>query len=107
MRDREGKMLMRAHSLLILTLCAVLALLLGGCGGGPDGQAGTSATNTGMSSTPPPSAPAASTSDATADANAPAEAGSDAASPGKKVAVVMETSMGTIELELYPDKAPI
>jgi cyclophilin family peptidyl-prolyl cis-trans isomerase len=40
------------------------------------------------------------------DTNA-AKDGEDNGKPGKTENVVMKTSMGTIELELYPDKAPI
>jgi peptidyl-prolyl cis-trans isomerase A (cyclophilin A) len=44
---------------------------------------------------------------ANAPGNAPADSHASTPTDGKPVGVVMETSMGTIELELYPDKAPI
>lgn len=85
--------------LFLLTSC-VLALTLFGCG--PSEQAAV----------PSDSAPAGNAPGA---GNAPDadHAGTGSGSEGsqvdmsKPVPVVMETSKGTIELELYPDKAPI
>lgn len=66
---------------LLLAGCGLVAAL-SGCGGGTDTNGGTSTT------------------DVAANAPAPAP-------PADPVKVTMVTSKGTIQLELYPDKAPV
>ena len=111
------------------TLLAACGLVWGlaGCGGGGDQGTASNAgapthvpaemANAPAGSTPTETtgtAPAAGATNAPAEGTKPeagkpvdgkAEGGAPAAS-GDTVKVVMETSMGTIELELYPKKAP-
>lgn len=94
-----------------LASCALVscALALGLFGCGPSEQAAVPTD----SNAPVANAPAGDAGNTPGDAanapgehgNAPAEGTGDTG--GKPVKVVMETSKGTIELELYPDKAPI
>jgi peptidyl-prolyl cis-trans isomerase A (cyclophilin A) len=80
-------------------LFAALALFLAGCD-----QPSTSAGNS--TDTPQISpAPDAGANNPQAGANAPG--GAEGEKPAKPVQAVMTTSLGVMELELYPDKAPI
>jgi len=110
---------MKALRLTPLFSAAALALVLGGCN--PSGS-----TATGTSPAPEPAPPPGMTSGSTTGGAAGAPdahatggatvggttsggtaAGEAAGGDGKPVPVKMETSKGVIELELYPDKAPI
>ncbi|HEU4753806.1 MAG TPA: peptidylprolyl isomerase [Armatimonadota bacterium] len=87
----------------------LLVLGLSGCGepGQPTGAALARSSNAPMQA---PASNVVANAPNAPEANVPAanapEAGVPAAA-GKTVPVTIETSMGTIELELYPDKAPI
>ena len=87
-------------------LAGAIGLALAGCGELPKEEtAGTNPTMPGMQ--PGANAPAAST---TPPADSAAKPGGDSAAPagsGGMKKVTMETSMGTIKLELNADKAPI
>jgi len=96
---------------LLIAACALAAALTGCAGGGEN-------ADTAANSVPATNAPAeagngpgdaANAPDDTANAPAESEESKESASSrdGKPVKVTMETSKGTIKLELYPDKAPI
>ncbi|MCC2670692.1 MAG: peptidylprolyl isomerase [Armatimonadetes bacterium] len=87
---------------LLLAACGLM-MGLAGCGGGDQTGSTSGATDTNA-----PAATAAATAPGDAATNAPAEPGATADTAGTDpVKVVMETSKGTIELELDPKKAPI
>ena len=89
--------------------CAGLALMLAGCGGSEPSQSEAPPAASSTSNAPADAgtaAPGTTAPEAAAGHAAPGDASTGAAD-GQPVRVVMETSKGTIELELYPDKAPV
>ena len=116
---------MRLQTSLILLCGSLLTLALAGCDPGDRAASGGNAAPGNVTIVANSPAGAAANVPANAAANTPANAGANApataaantpaktgdkqadAAGNKPVGVVMETSKGTIELELYPDKAPI
>jgi cyclophilin family peptidyl-prolyl cis-trans isomerase len=95
---------MRVRPIRSSLLFAALLFGLAGCGGSEPGSETTT------SAAPPPAATPGGSSGTGASSKEkgknPPAAGEKKSTAGKPVGVVMETSMGTIDLELYPDKAP-
>jgi cyclophilin family peptidyl-prolyl cis-trans isomerase len=81
------------------------AFALAGCGG-PEQTQYPGGTTTTVASANAPATANAPASNAPAG-NAPAETGAESAGGASPVNATIETTMGDIELELYPDKAPI
>jgi cyclophilin family peptidyl-prolyl cis-trans isomerase len=87
-----------------------LGLLLSGCGGSEESSGGGAPpTGAEKTSVGTDSAPGDKSAADKMDAKSEEKAGdkSASASAGGPVKLVMETSKGTIKLELYPDKAPL
>ncbi len=116
---------MRLHPSLLAVAGSVLAVCLTGCdpgdraasSGGSTPPANVTVTTNAPASSASPAAntpasaaanaPAGNAPNASAEGTKPASAKAGAPGGNKPVAVTMETSKGTIDLELYPDKAPI
>ena len=82
-----------------LLMCVLLVAMVAGCSGG-----GEPAPESEEAAAPPPAAPAEPAEDANAGEEEPA-AGEDVVT-GEFPVVEMQTNLGTMKIELYPDKAP-
>jgi peptidyl-prolyl cis-trans isomerase A (cyclophilin A) len=100
--------LMSSRRGLLVLAASSLALFTAGCGGPSDAPAVAPANSTEVAvNAPEAGANGPETASNSADPSAEGAVEAAAKDGGKPVPIVMETSQGTIELALYPDKAPI
>lgn len=85
-----------------LTACLLFVTLAAGCGGGGDDTPAEEATE---SATPPPVAPEEESAEEAESESLEDEVGADIPA-GAHPIVELRTNIGSIKLELYPDKAP-
>ena len=103
---------MKALRFLFLLTVSLGLLITAGCGGSPPPPEEKAPPETKAEpATPPPAEQAPAEEPATKEEAAPvpekkAEPQAKKAAPAGNPVVVMETSKGTIKIELYPDKAP-